>query len=46
MSSVWSVECLLMYPPPDAQDRLFDCITALPAPGSSIATASRTEDQS
>ena len=31
--SAWSAEGLLMYLPPDAQDRLFDNITALSAPG-------------
>lgn len=31
-------EGLLIYLPPDAQDRLFDNITALSAPGSRIAT--------
>jgi len=36
--SAWSAEGLLMYLPPDAQDRLFDDITALSAPGSRIAT--------
>ncbi len=36
--SAWSAEGLLMYLPPDAQDRLFDHITALSAPGSRIAT--------
>lgn len=36
--SAWSAEGLLMYLPPDAQDRLFDHITALSAPGSQIAT--------
>ena len=36
--SAWSAEGLLMYLPPDAQDRLFDNITALSAPGSRIAT--------
>lgn len=34
----WSAEGLLMYLPPDAQDRLFDDITALSAPGSRLAT--------
>ncbi|WP_406817024.1 class I SAM-dependent methyltransferase [Mycobacterium sp. M23085] len=34
----WSAEGLLMYLPPDAQDRLFDNITELSAPGSSLAT--------
>ncbi|WP_322857870.1 class I SAM-dependent methyltransferase [Mycobacterium shigaense] len=36
--SAWSAEGLLMYLPPDAQDRLFDVITALSAPGSRLAT--------
>jgi methyltransferase (TIGR00027 family) len=36
--SAWSAEGLLMYLPPDAQDRLFDSITALSAPGSRLAT--------
>jgi methyltransferase (TIGR00027 family) len=36
--SAWSAEGLLMYLPPDAQDRLFDNITALSAPGSRVAT--------
>ena len=34
----WSAEGLLMYLPPEAQDRLFDNITALSAPGSKLAT--------
>jgi methyltransferase (TIGR00027 family) len=34
----WSAEGLLMYLPPDAQDRLFEHITALSAPGSKLAT--------
>jgi methyltransferase (TIGR00027 family) len=34
----WSAEGLLMYLPPDAQDRLFDKITELSAPGSKLAT--------
>ncbi|WP_099021814.1 class I SAM-dependent methyltransferase [Mycolicibacterium palauense] len=34
----WSAEGLLMYLPPEAQDRLFDDITALSAPGSMLAT--------
>ncbi len=37
-TSAWSAEGLLMYLPPDAQDRLFDNITALSAPGSRLAT--------
>ena len=36
--SAWSAEGLLMYLPADAQDRLFDNITALSAPGSRVAT--------
>jgi methyltransferase (TIGR00027 family) len=36
--SAWSAEGLLMYLPPGAQDRLFDHITALSAPGSQLAT--------
>jgi methyltransferase (TIGR00027 family) len=36
--SAWSAEGLLMYLPPEAQDRLFDHITSLSAPGSQIAT--------
>jgi methyltransferase (TIGR00027 family) len=34
----WSAEGLLMYLPPDAQDRLFENITELSAPGSKLAT--------
>lgn len=34
----WSAEGLLMYLPPEAQDLLFDNITALSAPGSKLAT--------
>jgi methyltransferase (TIGR00027 family) len=36
--TAWSAEGLLPYLPPDAQDRLFDNIAALSAPGSTIAT--------
>ncbi|ORA14146.1 class I SAM-dependent methyltransferase [Mycobacterium arosiense] len=36
--SAWSAEGLLMYLPPQAQDSLFDAITALSAPGSRLAT--------
>ncbi|WP_441961634.1 class I SAM-dependent methyltransferase [Mycolicibacterium houstonense] len=36
--SAWSAEGLLAYLPPAAQDRLFDNITALSAPGSRLAT--------
>jgi methyltransferase (TIGR00027 family) len=35
--TAWSAEGLLVYLPPDAQDRLFDDITALSAPGSQLA---------
>jgi methyltransferase (TIGR00027 family) len=38
LSTAWSAEGLLVYLPPDAQDRLFDNIVALSAPGSRIAT--------
>ncbi len=36
--TAWSAEGLLAYLPPDAQDRLFDEITALTASGSRLAT--------
>ncbi len=36
--TAWIAEGLLIYLPPDAQDRLFDNITALTAPGSRLAT--------
>jgi len=36
--TAWIAEGLLIYLPPDAQDRLFDNITTLSAPGSQIAT--------
>jgi methyltransferase (TIGR00027 family) len=36
--TAWIAEGLLIYLPPDAQDRLFDNITALSAPGSRLAT--------
>jgi methyltransferase (TIGR00027 family) len=36
--TAWSAEGLLVYLPPEAQDSLFDNITALSAPGSRIAT--------
>ncbi|ORW91855.1 SAM-dependent methyltransferase [Mycobacterium sp. IEC1808] len=36
--TAWSAEGLLPYLPPDAQDRLFDNVAALSAPGSRIAT--------
>lgn len=41
--TAWIAEGLLGYLPPDAQDRLFDNITALSAPGSRIATDWITE---
>jgi methyltransferase (TIGR00027 family) len=34
----WLAEGLLIYLPPDAQDRLFDNITTLSVPGSTVAT--------
>ncbi|BCI51877.1 putative S-adenosyl-L-methionine-dependent methyltransferase [Mycolicibacterium litorale] len=37
-ATAWIAEGLLIYLPPDAQDRLFDNIIALSAPGSRIAT--------
>jgi methyltransferase (TIGR00027 family) len=36
--TVWIIEGLLIYLPPDAQDRLFDSITGLSAPGSRLGT--------
>ncbi len=36
--TAWSAEGLLVYLPPEAQDRLFDNITTLSAPGSRLAT--------
>jgi methyltransferase (TIGR00027 family) len=36
--TAWSAEGLLMYLPPDAQDQLFDAISALSAPQSRLAT--------
>ena len=36
--TAWIAEGLLIYLPPDAQDRLFDNVTALSAPGSRSAT--------
>jgi methyltransferase (TIGR00027 family) len=36
--TAWSAEGLLPYLPPEAQDRLFDHVTALSAPGSRLAT--------
>ncbi|MFZ0834635.1 MAG: class I SAM-dependent methyltransferase [Mycobacterium sp.] len=37
-ATAWSAEGLLIYLPPEAQDRLFDTITDLSAPGSRVAT--------
>jgi methyltransferase (TIGR00027 family) len=36
--TAWLAEGLLIYLPPEAQDRLFDDITALSAPASTVAT--------
>ncbi|KUH84751.1 class I SAM-dependent methyltransferase [Mycobacterium sp. IS-1556] len=36
--AAWSAEGLLVYLPPEAQDRLFDNIAALSTPGSRLAT--------
>ena len=36
--TAWTAEGLLVYLPPEAQDRLFDNVAALSAPGSRIAT--------
>lgn len=38
VSTAWIAEGLLIYLPPEAQDRLFDNISRLSAPGSRIAT--------
>ncbi|MCP9275420.1 class I SAM-dependent methyltransferase [Mycolicibacterium arenosum] len=38
LPTAWSTEGLLVYLPPEAQDRLFDDITAMSAPGSALAT--------
>ena len=46
--TAWLAEGLLMYLPSDAQDRLFEQVTALSAPGSRIAAetaASHAEDR-
>jgi methyltransferase (TIGR00027 family) len=42
----WAAEGLLMYLPPDAQDRLFDNISELSAPGSKLATEYHGDDDS
>ncbi|ADU00999.1 MULTISPECIES: class I SAM-dependent methyltransferase [Mycolicibacterium] len=36
--TAWLAEGLLIYLPPEAQDALFDTVTALSAPGSTLAT--------
>ena len=38
LPTAWIAEGLLVYLPPEAQDRLFDNVSALSAPGSRIAT--------
>jgi methyltransferase (TIGR00027 family) len=38
LPTAWSAEGLLVYLPPEAQDRLFDNISELSAPGSRVAT--------
>ena len=38
LPTAWLAEGLLVYLPPEAQDRLFDTITELSAPGSAVAT--------
>lgn len=38
--TAWLAEGLLIYLPPEAQDRLLDTVTALSAPGSTVATES------
>ncbi len=38
LPTAWIAEGLLVYLPPEAQDRLFDNISALSAPGSRLAT--------
>ena len=38
LPTAWSAEGLLAYLPPEAQDRLFDDITELSAPGSRVAS--------
>ncbi|CAN5826502.1 class I SAM-dependent methyltransferase [soil metagenome] len=42
--TAWSAEGLLMYLPPDSQDRLLDDITTLSAPGSQLATEYTPDD--
>ena len=38
LPTAWTAEGLLVYLPPEAQDRLLDDVTALSAPGSQLAT--------
>lgn len=38
LPTAWLAEGLLIYLPPDAQDRLMETVTALSAPGSAVAT--------
>ncbi|WP_029115824.1 class I SAM-dependent methyltransferase [Mycobacterium sp. URHB0044] len=45
LPTAWSAEGLLVYLPPDAQDRLFDNVTALSAPGSRVATEHMDMDE-
>ena len=40
--TAWSAEALLGYLQPDAQDQLLDTVTELSAPGSRVATETRT----
>ncbi|WP_020101434.1 class I SAM-dependent methyltransferase [Mycobacterium sp. 360MFTsu5.1] len=41
--TAWIAEGLLIYLPPEAQDKLFDNITALSAPGTRLATEFHTD---
>ena len=41
--TAWIAEGLLIYLPPEAQDKLFDNITALSTPGSRLATEFHTD---
>lgn len=41
--TAWSAEGLLIYLPPEAQDKLFDNIDALSAPGSRLSTEYHTD---
>jgi methyltransferase (TIGR00027 family) len=44
--SAWSAEGLLSYLPPEVQDSLLESVTRLSAPGSRVATESRSPDGS